>query len=270
MVDLPMCTVTGCENKVSKTGFKLCMKHWRIDNKKTEEIKDEATDNGIPAKENTHLNSTQLAEHFGLSAKKINQVLLELGWIEPALKGWMPTTQGKKLLAQEHEYHKTGASFVVWPKSIKTSNILKRGVEEYKGASTVEAVLSPKEVVHEYTLNFRNKFPSKYRTSDGHQVRSRAELAIDNWLYQNRVIHVYEKMLPIEEEVYSDFYIREGNVYIEYWGMEKDQKYLARKQVKQEIYAKYEFNLIELDDKHIENLDDYLPKFLLKYGVVVD
>ena len=38
-------------------------------------------------------------------------------------------------------------------------------------------------------------------------------------------------------------------MYIEYWGLEDDPKYLARKEAKQSMYGKYGFNLIELHDK---------------------
>jgi len=31
--------------------------------------------------------------------------------------------------------------------------------------------------------------------------------------------------------------------------------------------AKYGFNLIELEDKEVQNLDDILPRLLLKFGV---
>jgi hypothetical protein len=81
------------------------------------------------------------------------------------------------------------------------------------------------------------------------------------------IVHAYERKLPVEEELYSDFYIPTGKVYIEYWGYENDAKYLARKKAKQEIYAKYNFNLIELEDKDVQNLDDILPRLLLKHGV---
>jgi len=120
------------------------------------------------------------------------------------------------------------------------------------------------------TDDFRTKFPANYRTKDGYQVRSRAEAIIDNALYDYGLAHAYERKLPIEEDVYSDFYIpsKHGGraVYIEFWGLENDAKYAARKKAKKEIYLKYDLNLIELSDKHIENLDDYLPKFLLKIG----
>ena len=50
-----------------------------------------------------------------------------------------------------------------------------------------------------------------------------------------------------------------GKVYIEFWGYDNDEKYLARKQKKQAIYQKYNFNLIELTEEEVLNLDDILP-----------
>ncbi len=56
-------------------------------------------------------------------------------------------------------------------------------------------------------------------------------------------------------------------MYIEYWGYDNEPKYLARKKKKQDLYAKYGFKLIELTDKAVQNLEDVLPRLLLKYGV---
>jgi len=85
--------------------------------------------------------------------------------------------------------------------------------------------------------NFRSKFPAKHRTEDGHWVRSKSELIIDNWLYNKGIVHAYERQVPIEEELYCDFFIPEGKVWIEYWGLE-DEKYLKRKELKKELYKK--------------------------------
>jgi hypothetical protein len=117
--------------------------------------------------------------------------------------------------------------------------------------------------------DFRNKYPAEHRTEDGHWVRSRAEVIIDNALFNYKLAHAYEKKLPVAEDLYSDFFIPNGNVYIEFWGMEEDPKYVARKKAKIEIYKKYNFNLIELNDKDIKNLDDYLPNKLLNFGIKV-
>lgn len=69
--------------------------------------------------------------------------------------------------------------------------------------------------------------------------------------------------------MYCDFYIPTGKVYIEYWGSD-EEKYLARKDKKLEIYKKYAFKLIQLTDKDIYNLDDILPRKLLEFGVVIE
>ena len=92
-------------------------------------------------------------------------------------------------------------------------------------------------------------------------------MLIDNWLYMFEIVHAYERKLPVEEDVYCDFYIPTGKVYIEYWGYENDEKYLNRKKKKKEIYEKYNLNLIELEDKDVQNLDDVLPKYLLTFGI---
>ena len=92
--------------------------------------------------------------------------------------------------------------------------------------------------------NFRSKFPANIRTEDGHKVRSRAEQLIDNWLYHKGIVHAYERKVPIEEEVYSDFFIPIGRkVWIEFWGL-NELKYQKRREVKKSFYKKYEKNLV--------------------------
>ena len=44
----------------------------------------------------------------------------------------------------------------------------------------------------------------------------------------------------------------------------------TEKKVKQEIYKKNNLNLIELDDKHLDNLDSHLRKMLLKFDINVE
>lgn len=126
-----------------------------------------------------------------------------------------------------------------------------------------------KQPVKTVVDNFREKFPATIRTKDGHMVRSRAEVIIDNALYDYKLAHAYERKLPIEEDLYSDFFIPTENVYIEFWGMEEDPKYAEREKAKMDIYKKYDFKLIELNDSDISNLDDYLPKKLLKFNIKV-
>lgn len=96
-------------------------------------------------------------------------------------------------------------------------------------------------------------------------VRSKAEQLIDNWLYHKGIVHAYERRVPIEEEVYCDFFIPIGQkVWIEYWGSD-EAGYLRRKEIKKKFYAEHKKNLIELTDKDVANLDDIMPIKLRKY-----
>lgn len=211
------------------------------------------------------ITATVIGKHFELSATKANYILSELGWIKKSLKGWELTDQGAKQGGVQDEDKKSGIPFVRWPETIVNSKVLQESMQHVTGKVTEKKVEEAVKSIEE--IGFRVKFEAKHRSADGHFVRSKAEMLIDNWLYMAEIVHAYERKLPIEEDVYSDFYIPTGKVYVEYWGLENDQKYLARKKQKIEIYKKYGFNLIELSDKEVQNLDDFLPRLLLKYGV---
>lgn len=212
------------------------------------------------------ITSTVIGKNFDLSPNKINFILSELGWVQKGLKGWVITEPGKKQGGVQSEDKKSGIPYVRWPESIIESKSLKETIDQVKGVNHSPLPETTK-TANEESVEFREKFEAKHRSADGHMVRSKAEMLIDNWLYMAEIVHAYERKLPIEEDVYCDFYIPTGKVYIEYWGYENDPKYLARKQKKIDLYNKYGFNLIELQDKDVQNLDDVLPRLLLKFGV---
>ncbi|TKB25170.1 glycerol kinase [Desulfopila sp. IMCC35006] len=211
------------------------------------------------------ITSTIIGKQYGLSANKINFLLSEIGWVYKGLKGWLTTPQGVRQGAIQDEDKKSGIPYVRWPELILENKILQNSVEQIRGTKNSEEP-KPEETTLE-EKGFREKFEAKHRATDGHFVRSKAEMLIDNWLYMAEIVHAYERKLPIEEDAYCDFYIPTGKVYIEYWGFENEQKYLKRKEIKRKIYEKYDFNLIELKDEHVQNLDDILPRLLLKYGI---
>jgi hypothetical protein len=213
------------------------------------------------------LTATTLGQKFELSARRINQILSEHGWIKRHVKGWLVTPMGQRVGGEQREDNKSGIPFVLWPPSVTDNPSLKNTIEELKG-DTKEAKEFPVNAPSaDKSSGFRDKMKPKLRTADGHFVRSRAEMLIDNWLYTAEIVHAYERRLPIEEEMYCDFYLPAGKVYIEFWGMEIDAKYCERKKEKIAIYEQYGFSLIELNDQDISNLDDVLPRLLLKHGI---
>ena len=201
------------------------------------------------------ISTTALAKKYNEKPKDVFEKFQELGFIARNGDIWELTEKSLKWGAKYKESKQHGR-YIVWPENAFDKNGGENNIEEPE-----EKKLRKKET------DFRSKFKAKHRATDGHFVRSKAEMVIDNWLYMAEIVHAYEKKLPIEEDVYSDFYIPSGKVYIEYWGYEHSQKYRERKTKKVELYKKYEFNLIELNDKDVLNLDDILPKLLLKYGV---
>lgn len=221
-------------------------------------------------KDNSKLLVSKIAEKFDLQPNKINQILSELGWIDKdPIVGWKATPFGIKLGATEKQHPQSGFHYVMWPKEILNNSILISVIESIKSQIIQESEEEKKKIAEVKINQFRQDLPGSYRTKDGHWVRSRAEVIIDDALYYYEIPHAYERKLPVEEVIYSDFYLPQVKVYIEFWGMEEDPKYLERKKVKKEIYKKYNMDLIELNDTHIQNLDDHLPRMLLQFGLRV-
>ncbi len=289
------CIVVGCDASVSKEGHKLCLPHWRA--QRDGALRDcercqapfEAAANSCPgcsggarrggdrSPGDGWLTSTKIGDRFGLSSRKVNLLLSELGWIERFVKGWVPTTQGISRGASRREIRETGVPYVVWPASILENRVLLESVRELEVAP--EPVASKSDVLvpeapppSDPGADFRARFPATLRTQDGHFVRSRAEVMIDNWLYTQGIVHAYERRLPLDEAetVYCDFYLPGKRVYVEYWGMEKDPRYAERKAKKIAVYARHGFQLVELTDDDIANLDEALPRKLLKFGIECD
>jgi len=229
-------------------------------------------DNGQQKDKAKLINATAIGKHFDVSSQRLNLIFSELGWIEKDIAGWEITKLGKSLGGRQFEHETSGGTYVLWPDNILQNKNL---TSIFKEVANIPVQPKPQtdkptpDVKPATSDNFREKFPATLRTKDGHMVRSRAEVIIDNALYDYKLAHAYERKLPIEEDLYSDFFIPTENVYIEFWGMEDDPKYAERKKVKIEIYKKYDFKLIELNNSDISNLDDHLPKKLLKYGIKV-
>lgn len=216
------------------------------------------------------LNATTIGKQFNVSSQRLNLILSELGWIEKDIAGWTITKLGKSIGGKQFEHESSGGNYVLWPENVlaqkRLNEVFNEGEAVKQESKTTNSSTNDNAIVAE---DFRLKFEAKFRTLDGHYVRSKAEMIIDNLLYQYKLVHAYERKLPIDEDVLSDFYLPAGQVYIEYWGMENDPKYIERKKKKKELYLKHEIPLIEINENEIQNLDDHLPRKLLKYGIKV-
>lgn len=287
------CHVEGCKNEVSKPGHKLCYEHWQDErdgiiipckacgklkdndyplcrNCYSKDMADKSESLNKNAKEigsSKTLTATAIGKELGLRNRKVNQILEELGWIRKEDAGFFPTRQGRENGGIHREHSQSGASYVVWDQAIINNKIFLNSIREFRGED-IEPLATEDTKVEDKTAAFRNAFPATIRTKDGHMVRSRGEALIDNYLYAEKIVHAYEKRLPLaDEECFCDFYIPEKRIYIEYWGLEEsDDKYAERKRKKLEIYKREKYDLIEITNDMIDSLDDYLPKELKRRG----
>jgi phage antirepressor YoqD-like protein len=211
------------------------------------------------------LNASKIGEHFNISSQKINLYLSELGWIEKDKGGWVTTNSGKKNGANQLEAM-NGKPYVVWSNEILSNKHLIREIQGATGDEEYQKVTKSES----NSDDFRKKFPANLRTPDGHYVRSRAEILIDDFLYKNGIVHAYERRVNIDEDMYCDFYIPTQKLYIEFWGLEENEQYAERKNKKLELYAKYNLKLIEVNNSDIENLDENLASKLRKHNIIVD
>ncbi len=229
-------------------------------------------DNGQQKDKTKLLYATAIGKHFNVSSQRLNLLLNELGWVEKTVAGWRITRLGKNIGGKQFEHETSGGTYVLWPENVlNNKNVLELFEEKPKKNTTTTVEKTDNESVND----FRKTYPAEYRTKDGHYVRSKAEQIIDDSLYLWGIPHAYEKKLSnTDHDVYSDFHIPSGKgrpkaVYIEYWGMENDEKYNQRKNKKIEIYNELGLNLIQLNDTDIKNIEDALQKYLRQHEISV-
>jgi hypothetical protein len=118
--------------------------------------------------------------------------------------------------------------------------------------------------------DFRRRYPREWHCADGHDVRSKGEAMIDEWLSAHMVCHDYERLANIPEHLIPDFtvYSASGHpVFIELWGMLDNPDYVQRRARKCEAYHRHQCELIELYDDDLRNLDFALRQKLRAHKV---
>lgn len=110
----------------------------------------------------------------------------------------------------------------------------------------------------------------QYTTKDGHRVRSRAEVIIDNLLFELGITHDYEKSMTIMgTTLRPDWFLPDSNAIIEFWGMEDHQEYVQKQVTKLKLYAEHNLPCLSLNDDDLEDsrrLEEKLSNFAKKHA----
>ena len=266
------------QDEIKSTSFEKKSKDGESDKKepsKKEEKKAPKKSNASSKKEEPKkketLTATKMGEALGFSSKEINAALTSIGFIKKSEEGYELI---KEDLGEQKKFEKT--PFVAWYPSILKNEVflsaLKKEDKPYKPVPilpTKKVVVAPVKDKKKVFKFDRKQFDAEYRTQSGHDVRSRGEVIVADWLYSHFFSFSYEKRLPIVEELYSDFFLNKEKLYIEVWGLEST-KYLDRKEKKIKMYAENGYKMIGLDDDDIKNIDDFLPLKLAELGFKID
>ena len=95
------------------------------------------------------------------------------------------------------------------------------------------------------------------KAADGHLCDSVSEILVDNWLHKNKIPHIRDAHYPTTNHK-ADWAIKNGNVFIEYFGLAKDSPRYDRAIKEKKLLCKSNrIKLIEIYPK------DLYPKNLL-------
>lgn len=120
-------------------------------------------------------------------------------------------------------------------------------------------------LIHGSKKDGKKKKILRYKCLDGHLVKSRGELIIDNYLNKLGLKHIYEDTIYVGgKPVKYDWFLPDFHVYIEYWGL-NSKKYLKRKDKKLRLYKKGNLKLISIENSDLYNIYEVLFRKLKKF-----
>jgi len=196
-----------------------------------------------------------------LHARQINRALAELGLQRHSIIGWELTERGKALGGQQEESHNSGAFYVTWPHEMIDHPVIHRELtrQSDQGLPAVPRDGAEPDLFAATAVNCTGV--------DGHSLGSPLETAVCDWLYLTQLAHAYRRALPVEELVLADFYVPEGNVYIDCWEEDVPALAMSAKLHRRELYQSPKLRNIEVNAADIGRLDEVLGRRLLAFGV---
>jgi hypothetical protein len=191
------------------------------------------------------LTANNLGQKFTLPARLVNLLLAERGLLRKAPRGWFLTPAGQAMGGQQHESERSGIPFVTWPETVLDDPGLLSAAAQVRGEGAQEPAL------------------------DGHEVSTRGERMIDNWLYLAGVVHARCYSLGQKEPIRADFYLPGLRLCIEYWRDDAPPAVLAEKLQKQELYRASGQAYLEIHERDLDQLDEILGRALLRHGLAI-
>lgn len=202
------------------------------------------------------LSAAMLAKPFYLTAREVNRLLAELGWIKHSSQGWELTALGERHGGVQLENEQSGTFYVLWPESAQADILLKQQLQ--LGASVNQPSNDGDDLFAEQSV---------YSSVDGHQHSSTEQLQICHWLYMSGLAHACRRRLPCADELYADFYLPSHQLYIEYWGEAHGSGELNSQLQRKAFYKDSELMVIDLEPEDMQHIDEVLTREFRKRGI---
>jgi len=199
----------------------------------------------------------------GLHPRQINRALAELGLQQHSILGWELTELGRAWGGQQAESENSGSFFVTWPHEIVDHPVVCRELSRLSAKTPAEAAdreEGERDLFSPGTLD-------DVKGMDGHQLQSALERLVCDWLYLAQLAHAHRRMLPCEETLQADFYLPQGNIYIDCWGEDVPAGELSSRLRRREVYRELGLRSIEVNQQDESRLDEVLGRALLAFGI---
>lgn len=214
---------------------------------------------------NQRVTAGSLSRHYPhLHPRQINRAFAELGLQQHTLMGWELTELGRSLGGFQEESSSSGAFYVTWPPEIAENPVVSRELGSLAEQSHSAGNLEESEPD---LFAARSESAQGLRGVDGHILQTGLQACVCNWLYMAQLTHAYQRALPTEELLLADFYLPEGNVYIDCWEAEVPAKQLSQRLRKKTLYGELNLHSLEINEADADRLDEVLGRGLLGFGI---
>lgn len=217
----------------------------------------------------TQLSTTAIAKHYAVSAKIMNKLFADLGWITASGKGWTATTAGKEQGASQRSSDSTGIPYVIWSRDILNNATLQTHVGVYTGNDGYLRIF--------YLLTDNKKQDSAqtcYQALNGLLVHNKEDLLVANFLHIHDIRYTYQKTIKAPKSSISpevalvcDFFLHEKALCLLISRNQVSPDKLLLQMSREPELQQLKYTTVGLAESEIEQLDTVLPKRLLDFGL---
>lgn len=221
----------------------------------------------VAIESNQRITAASLCRYYPhTDPRHINRALAEMGLQEHSVLGWELTPRGRALGGQQEESKNSGAFYVTWPHEIVDDPVVHRELSRF----SAQHVAPAEDEGSEPDLFAQSAGSAQAGQGlDGHVLSSPLQTLVCNWLYLAQLAHAHRRALPVEEELFADFYLPAGNVYIDCWEADVPAGELSARLAKRDVYREMDLRHLEVNAGDETRLDAVLGRGLLAFGIRV-